>query len=97
MRLERIRVELDDNMESMNQSLTSLKSGRDDQTHLVVADMEQQGKIRESDLMDSDIPSKDMTGTQGEDGYEWLQHNGRQYYRQGNEPASDWEEWNASL
>ena len=97
IRLERIRVELDDNMESMNQSLSSLKPDGDDQTHLVVAEMEQQGKIRESDLMDSDIPSKDMTGTQGEDGYEWLQHNGRQYYRQGNEPASDWEEWNASL
>ena len=96
IRLERIRVELDDNMESMNQSLSSLKPDGDDQTHLVVAEMEQQGKIRESDLMDSDTPSKEMTGSQGDDGYEWLDHNGRQYYRQVNEPASDWEEWNAS-
>ena len=68
----------------------------DDQTHLVVAEMEQQGKMRESNLMDSDIPSKEMTGNQGDDGYEWLEHNGRQYYRQVNESASDWEEWNAS-
>ena len=52
--------------------------------------------MRESNLMDSDIPSKEMTGNQGDDGYEWLEHNGRQYYRQVNEPASDWEEWNAS-
>ena len=96
IRLERIRVELDDNMESMNQSLSSLKSDGDDQTHLVVAEMEQQGKMRESNLMDSDTPSKEMTGNQGDDGYEWLEHNGRQYFRQVNEPASDWEEWNAS-
>ena len=88
-------VELDDNLESMNQSLSSLKSDGDDQTHLVVAEMEQQGKMRESNLMDSDTPSKDMTGTQGDNGYEWLEHNSRQYFRQVNEPASDWEEWNA--
>tara|TARA_B100000902_G_scaffold124206_1_gene124155 strand:- start:1583 stop:4993 length:3411 start_codon:yes stop_codon:yes gene_type:complete len=94
IRLERLRVELDDSFESMNQTLSSLDNTEGDHTHLVVAEMEEQSKIRGGS---GSVPNQEIRGTPREDGYEWLEHGGRQYYRPVSDSDTEWVEWNGSL
>jgi len=70
IRLERLRAELDDRFESMNQKLTSIDGEPDDQTHLVMQEMAESEKTIPS--IESLKPSLDAIGLEDGKGYEWF-------------------------
>ena len=91
IRLERLRVELDDMFEAKNQQLSSMESMPENQTHLVEEDML---KSRELDVNQEATPSKEIDADTLFDGYEWLTMDGIQYYRKpdSNDEWKTWEE-----
>ena len=95
IRLERLRSELDDRFESMNQSLSSVEDDLIDQTGIVEQEMADNSK---------DIPEISNDGPKNiqapdpkieaqsidDDGYEWYtDQNGGNYYRE----AGSKDEW----
>ena len=92
IRLERLRVEIDDHFESKNQSLSSLNSIRQDQTYLVAEEMNSDEKSRKLDEYESSEPSKDTDADTLFGGYEWLTNNGKKYYRNPNS-HDEWKIW----
>ena len=91
IRLERLRVELDDMFEAKNQLLSSMESMPENQTHLVEENML---KSRELDINQEATPSKEIDADTLFDGYEWLTRDGIQYYRKpdSNDGWKIWEE-----
>jgi len=80
IRLERLRAELDDRFESMNQKLTSIDGEPDDQTHLVMQEMAESEKAIPS--IESLKPSLKTIGLEDDKGYEWFtDSNAGQWYR----------------
>ena len=86
IRLERLRAELDDELE-----LIPLKMDKEeampmeeiDHTSHVESDM------HSKDLPELDGPSSDMVGVMDDSGYEWVDHDEKQWYRIS--PDSPWE------
>jgi len=70
IRLERLRAELDDRFESMNQKLTSIDGEPNDQTHIVMQEMAESEKTIPS--IESLKPSLDTIGLEDDKGYEWF-------------------------
>jgi len=91
IRLERLRVELDDMFEAKNQLLSSMESMPENQTHLVEENML---KSRGLDFNQEATPSKEIDADTLFDGYEWLTRDGIQYYRKpdSNDGWKIWEE-----
>jgi len=80
IRLERLRAELDDRFESMNQKLISIDGEAIDQTHLVVQEMAESEKIIPS--IESLKPSLETIGLEDGKGYEWFNDSDEgQWYR----------------
>jgi len=80
IRLERLRAELDDRFEHMNQKLTSIDGEPNDQTHLVMQEMAESEKIIPS--LESLKPSLETIGLEDGKGYEWFtDSNDGQWYR----------------
>ena len=89
IRLERLRAELDDRFEAMNQPLSSLDEAHVDQTHLVQSELEDDWKelpaLNNNDLEENinghpgiDTPAQDTD----ESGYEWFTNeDGVSFYR----------------
>jgi hypothetical protein len=85
IRLERLRSELDDGMAGETHHVPEILEPEDiteDQTHIVEHEMH----------IAPTGPQIAATGVIGGDGYEWVEHNGVQYYRS---PGSDdgWNKW----
>jgi hypothetical protein len=70
IRLERLRAELDDRFEHMNQKLTSIDGEPNDQTHLVMQEMAESEKTIPS--IEPLKPSLDTIGLEDGKGYEWF-------------------------
>ena len=80
IRLERLRAELDDRFERMNQPLSSIDDVENNQTHLVLEEMSR----NEKDIpeLHSTSPAKDAVGIPDEKGYEWINDAlGNSWYR----------------
>ena len=75
IRLERLRAELDDHFEALGHPLSSIESASIEQTHLM-DDLEPKALIELPTH-----PNKDMVPDQASEGYEWLNHAGRSFYR----------------
>ena len=97
IRLERLRAELDDRFEAMNQPLSSLDEAHVDQTHLLQSELANEWKelpsLNDSDLEENfnghpgiDTPAQDTD----ESGYEWFTNeDGVSFYR----PSGSHEAW----
>jgi len=82
IRLERIRSELDDKFEAMDQPLSSIDNNEFDQTQLVVEEMNDTEKQIPELSTISAIPDAGMAATQtDDDGYDWLDNEGSKWYR----------------
>ena len=77
IRLERLRAELDDALDAEGMPIT------EDQTNVVEQQMVIDGPSG---------PAKDASGTIAADGYEWIKHEGQDYFRAPNSDA-DWQSW----
>jgi alpha-tubulin suppressor-like RCC1 family protein len=104
IRLERLRAELDDHFEKYE---ASFEYAGEDQTQLVEKEMpeirdtvETEQVITEQDPIIQEVveqpvqsvPDITTSGTVSSDGYEWLTHNGQNYYRLPN-TNSEWNLW----
>jgi hypothetical protein len=87
IRLERLRAELDDVLESVQRPLDPM-----DQTSIVEASMSSGQELKSITPLPDEGPSLFATGITDEDGYEWLDHNGLQYYRSAGSDAG-WNKW----
>ena len=81
IRLERLRAELDDKFEAMDEPLSSIDNNEYDQTQMVVEEMNDTEKqVPELNTI-STIPNASMTATQTNDGHDWLDYEGSKWYR----------------
>jgi hypothetical protein len=87
IRLERLRAELDDVLEGGQHPLDPM-----DQTSIVEASMPPGQELKSITSLPDEGPSQFATGVTDENGYEWLEHNGLQYYRSAGSDV-DWEKW----
>ncbi len=87
IRLERLRAELDDVLESVQRPLDPM-----DQTSIVEASMSSGQELKSITPLPDEGPSLFATGITDEDGYEWLDHNGLQYYRSAGSDVG-WNKW----
>jgi hypothetical protein len=84
IRLERLRAELDDKFERLEQPLSSIESNPYDQTQLVIDD----GKHIPVIGTESSAPHSGMVASQTDaEGYDWLDHEGEKWYRVTNSGA----------
>jgi hypothetical protein len=63
-----------------------------DQTSIVEASMLPDQELKSITSLPDEGPSQFATGVTDENGYEWLEHNGLQYYRSAGSDV-DWEKW----
>jgi len=87
IRLERLRAELDDVLENVQRPLDPM-----DQTSIVEASMSSGQELKSITPLPDEGPSLLATGITDEDGYEWLDHNGLQYYRSAGSDVG-WDKW----
>ena len=83
IRLERLRAELDDKFEAMNQTLSSVENNEFDQTQMVIQEMNDTEKQIPELVSHSDYPSiEDIAQKTDENGYEWFTaQDGTNFYR----------------
>jgi hypothetical protein len=83
IRLERLRAELDDKFEAMDQPLSSIENHEFDQTQMVVEEMNDTEKQVPELVTQSDYPSiEDTAQKTDENGYEWFTaQDGTNFYR----------------
>jgi hypothetical protein len=83
IRLERLRAELDDRFEAMNQPLSSIENNEYDQTQMVVEEMNDTEKQVPELVPKSDYPSiQDAAHKTEDNGYEWFtSQDGTNFYR----------------
>ena len=83
IRLERLRAELDDKFEAMDQPLSSIDNHEFDQTKMVVEEMNDTEKQVPELVTQSDYPSIEDTAQKTDDnGYEWFtSEDGTNFYR----------------
>ena len=83
IRLERLRAELDDKFEAMDQPLSSIENHEFDQTQMVVEEMNDTEKQVPELVTQSDYPSiEDAAQKTDENGYEWFTaQDGTNFYR----------------
>jgi len=83
IRLERLRAELDDKFEAMNQPLSSIDNNEFDQTQIVVEEMNDTEKQVPELISGSDHPSiEDAAQKTDDNGYEWFtSKDGTNFYR----------------
>ena len=83
IRLERLRAELDDKFEAMNQTLSSIENNDFDQTQMVIQEMNDTEKQIPELVSQSDYPSiEDIAQKTDENGYEWFTaQDGTNFYR----------------
>ena len=83
IRLERLRAELDDKFEAMNQTLSSIENNEFDQTQMVIQEMNDTEKQIPELVSQSDYPSiEDIAQKTDENGYEWFTaQDGTNFYR----------------
>ena len=91
IRLERLRAELDDKFEAMNQSLSSIDNHELDQTQMVVEEMNDTEKQVPEINSQSDYPLiEDVAHKTDDNGYEWfIAQDGTNFYRTSGSQA-DW-------
>lgn len=84
IRLERLRAELDDKFERLEQPLSPIESNPYDQTQLVIDDGNHISEIG----TESSAPHPGMVASQTDsDGYDWLDYEGKKWYRVTNSGA----------
>ena len=83
IRLERLRAEIDDKFEAMNQPLSSIESPDFDQTQLVIEEMNDNEKQVPELVPQTDYPAIDEVAQETDnEGYEWFSDdNGTNFYR----------------
>jgi len=86
IRLERLRAELDDVLE-----LVPLKMDKEDSPPIEEIDQTShvESKMHAKELPELNGPRLDMVGVMDDSGYEWVEHNEKQWYRVS--PESTWE------